>query len=157
MFGIGWTEFVVIAFVLLIFVGPKHLPDVLRKAGMIINELKNASRELRHQVTEEVRDLERTVGSVPSPKSYIEELGREFTDTADSPYAELREAEASVKDAVLDAKDNFERAKMSAKDDEPSAKPTDVPDEKVDGATAKRGPEPVSTDTQEITSSKNRK
>ncbi len=36
MFGIGWSEFVLIALVLLIFVGPKHLPSVLKKAGMVI-------------------------------------------------------------------------------------------------------------------------
>jgi hypothetical protein len=31
MFGIGWTEFLVIALVLIIVVGPKDLPNMLRQ------------------------------------------------------------------------------------------------------------------------------
>lgn len=115
MFGIGWTEFVVIAFVLLIVVGPKHLPGVLKKTGMIINELKNASRELREQVSEEVRDLEKAVGPVPSPKSYIEDLGKEFTEAVDSPYAELLDTESSVKEEISSIKDNLKIKKKTEK------------------------------------------
>jgi sec-independent protein translocase protein TatB len=112
VFGIGWTEFVVIAFVLLVFVGPKHLPGMLRKAGMVISELKNASQELRQQVSDEVRDLEKAVGGpIRSPRSYVEDLGRDFHDAVDSPYAELRDAEASVKEEISTIKDNLKPSK----------------------------------------------
>ena len=54
MFGIGWTEFIVVALVLLIFVGPKHLPGMLKKFVEIVGELKSASREFRSQIEEEM-------------------------------------------------------------------------------------------------------
>ncbi len=97
MFGIGWTEFIVIALVLLIFVGPQHLPGVLRKMGLIINELKNASRELRNQINEEVRDLEQSVGPIKTPKDFMRGLEQEVTDDIGSPYDEIYKAESAVK------------------------------------------------------------
>ena len=89
MFGIGWSEFILIALVLLIFVGPRQLPPLLRKAGMIVNDLKRAGRELQHQVTEEVRDLERTVGPVPTPREMLREMTENATNDTYDPYADI--------------------------------------------------------------------
>ena len=91
MFGIGWSEFILIALVLLIFVGPKQLPPLLRKAGMIVSELKRAGRELQQQVTEEVRDLERAVGPIPTPQKMIREMTEEAINDVYDPYADISE------------------------------------------------------------------
>ena len=148
MFGIGWTEFVVIAFVLLIVVGPKHLPGVLKKTGMIINELKNASRELREQVSEEVRDLEKSVGPIPSPKSYMADLGRELADAVESPYADILETESSVKSEISSIKENLKIKKKSPQ-------PPPAPEGRTDEASAKPNETPVDSDD-ESTSPPNR-
>ena len=139
MFGIGWTEFIVIAFVLLIFVGPRHLPGVLRKVGLVISELKNASRELRTQVTEEVRDLERAVGSVKSPQAFMEDLGKELTEEVGSPYDEIYKAEAAVKEEVSSIKASIEETS--------SPKSRDASPDAVDPASPSSStPSPTSPD-----------
>ncbi len=99
MFGIGWSEFILIALVLLIFVGPKQLPALLKKAGMIVTELKRAGRELQHQVTEEVRDLERTVGSVKSPSAMLRETVEDIAYDTYDPYKDVTD---SVSGALSD-------------------------------------------------------
>ena len=60
MFGIGWTEAIFIVLILLVFVGPKHLPGMMRKLGRIVSELQSASRELRTQIDLETRDRKST-------------------------------------------------------------------------------------------------
>ena len=68
MLGIGWTEFILIAVVLLIIVGPKHLPAMFRKLGKITAEFRAASRELRNQIALEDEELE-------SPREIMRALG----------------------------------------------------------------------------------
>lgn len=46
MFNIGMSEFIVIAALALIFIGPKQLPEVARMVGRLLNELKRTSEEV---------------------------------------------------------------------------------------------------------------
>ena len=47
MFGIGFQEMLVILVVVLIFFGPKRLPDLAKSLGKGIAEFKKASDEVR--------------------------------------------------------------------------------------------------------------
>jgi len=132
VFGIGWTEFIVISLVLLIFVGPRHLPAVFRKTGMIINELKNASRELRNQVSQEVRELEDVIGDVKSPQALIRDLELDITDEG-SPYAEVRRAEAEIKEEIVSIKESIENKGSSPASE--NRAPDNSPVSKETGAT----------------------
>ncbi|MBI4701903.1 MAG: twin-arginine translocase TatA/TatE family subunit [Deltaproteobacteria bacterium] len=49
MFGLGFGEILVIAIVLLVVVGPRELPRLLRSMGRGINKLRTMSTELRAQ------------------------------------------------------------------------------------------------------------
>lgn len=49
MFGLGFSEMVMIAIVLLVVVGPKELPKLLRAVGGGINKLRRMSSDLREQ------------------------------------------------------------------------------------------------------------
>lgn len=49
MFGLGFGEMVLLGVVLLVVVGPKELPKLLRSLGRGINKLKNMSQDLRDQ------------------------------------------------------------------------------------------------------------
>ena len=93
MFGIGWTELIVVALVLLIFVGPKHLPGMLKKFVEIIAELRSASREFRNQIEDEMGDIE-------SPSKLVRDVGRDLIDDMPSPYAEAQKAEEAIKEPV---------------------------------------------------------
>ena len=98
MFGIGWTEFIVIALVLMVFVGPKNLPPLLRKVGGIMAEFKSASRELRNQLDVEVKALE-----LDQAKSAIKDFGKDALEEATRPYEELKKADREFKKGMLDA------------------------------------------------------
>jgi len=50
MFGIGFGELMVIAVVILIAVGPRRLPTLMKSAGRAMREFRKATRELRAQV-----------------------------------------------------------------------------------------------------------
>ena len=50
--GIGGVEYLVIAALIIIFVGPKELPTVLRAFGRWWTKIKNFSREFRSSINE---------------------------------------------------------------------------------------------------------
>lgn len=49
MFGVSFTEVVMIAIVALVVVGPKRLPEMLGTAGRWIGKLRNITSEMRKQ------------------------------------------------------------------------------------------------------------
>ena len=119
MFGIGWTEFIVIALAFLIFLGPKEIPRVFNKLGRLMRELNAASRELRNQLEVEMRDI-------PSPQKIADEITAEMKAAAAEPYEEMRALDAELKRDVGDL------------EAEASAEPAPALDEKgADGAGAK--------------------
>ncbi|MGA6992696.1 MAG: Sec-independent protein translocase protein TatB [Candidatus Deferrimicrobiaceae bacterium] len=69
MFGIGFQEMLVILVVVLIFFGPKRLPDLAKSLGKGIAEFKKASEEVRKGIDEAVReeDDEETDTAYPPP------------------------------------------------------------------------------------------
>ena len=54
--GIGGVEYLVIAALIIIFVGPKELPTVLRTFGRWWTKIKNFSREFRSSINEIAAD-----------------------------------------------------------------------------------------------------
>jgi sec-independent protein translocase protein TatB len=90
VFGIGWTELIVIVLILLVVVGPKQLPHLLRKAGSIMAELRAASRELSNQISIEVEDLE-------SPAELVRGIGRDALESVNAEYEDVRKADAELR------------------------------------------------------------
>jgi sec-independent protein translocase protein TatB len=62
VFGVGLTEFAVIAFVAVLVFGPERIPDIAKQAGAMIRQLRrfaNAARdELRDELGPDYADLE---------------------------------------------------------------------------------------------------
>jgi len=58
MFDIGWSEFVVIAVVALIAIGPKELPGVLRMVGQWMGKARKMAGEFQGQFNEAMREAE---------------------------------------------------------------------------------------------------
>jgi sec-independent protein translocase protein TatB len=58
MFDIGWSEFVVIAVVALIAIGPKELPGVLRMVGQWMGKARRMAAEFQGQFQEAMREAE---------------------------------------------------------------------------------------------------
>jgi sec-independent protein translocase protein TatB len=58
MFDIGWTELLVIAIVLIVVVGPKDLPPMLRAFGKMTTNLRKMAGEFRSQFDEALKESE---------------------------------------------------------------------------------------------------
>ncbi|PZO76785.1 MAG: twin-arginine translocase subunit TatB [Mesorhizobium amorphae] len=58
MFEIGWTEMLVIAVVMIVVVGPKDLPQMLRQFGRTTAKLRAMAGDFRKQFDEALKDAE---------------------------------------------------------------------------------------------------
>jgi len=58
MFGIGWTEFLVITIVAIIVVGPEDLPRLLCSVGHYAVKVRRMANESKQQVDEAMREAE---------------------------------------------------------------------------------------------------
>ncbi|WP_082475884.1 Sec-independent protein translocase protein TatB [Rhizobium sp. Leaf341] len=58
MLDVGWTELVVIAIVLIIVVGPKDLPPMLRTFGKMMSKMRGVAADFRHQFDEALREAD---------------------------------------------------------------------------------------------------
>lgn len=58
MLDIGWTELVVIAIVLIIVVGPKDLPPMLRTFGKMMTKMRGMATDFRHQFDEALKEAD---------------------------------------------------------------------------------------------------
>ncbi len=56
MFDIGWTEMAVIALVVIIFIGPKELPGVLRTLGQWVSKARAMAREFQDGLEDMARE-----------------------------------------------------------------------------------------------------
>jgi sec-independent protein translocase protein TatB len=77
MFGIGWSEFVVIGVVALIAIGPKELPGVLRMVGQSLGKIRRMANEFQGQFQEAMREAE-----MADVKKEIEDISTSATDIA---------------------------------------------------------------------------
>ena len=77
MFGIGWSEFVVIGVVALIAIGPKELPGVLRMVGQSLGKIRRMANEFQGQFQEAMREAE-----MADVKKEIEDLSTSAADIA---------------------------------------------------------------------------
>ena len=58
MLDIGWQEFTLVAFILLIIVGPRDLPKVLKSIFKFIDKIRNYAYDFKSSVNEMNDELE---------------------------------------------------------------------------------------------------
>src|SRR5918995_4443562 len=58
MFDIGWTEMLVIAIVMIVVVGPKDLPKMLRTFGKTTAKLRSMAGDFQKQFNEALKEAE---------------------------------------------------------------------------------------------------
>ena len=71
MFDFGWQEFMMIAFVLVLVVGPKDLPKVLRSFSKITGQARSVAREFTKSLEDvageaDVKDVKQMVADIKS-------------------------------------------------------------------------------------------
>lgn len=78
MFGIGWTELIIIVLVALIVVGPERMPDLARRAGKTVGDLRRMYAKLRSDLGPEYDEIEQHVRSLRSldPRRELTKMGQ---------------------------------------------------------------------------------
>lgn len=77
MFSVSPAEVLTIAIVALIVFGPSRLPEMTRKAGKVIREIRDTAQELREGIEREAggsledvrREMRSTLGDLDKPPS----------------------------------------------------------------------------------------
>ena len=91
MFDIGWPELFLIAVVVLLVVGPKELPKVLRNVGIWINKAKVVTREFRTHVDDMIHESE------------LEEVREEINTAGQMNLEAVTENTIGLQDEIQDA------------------------------------------------------
>lgn len=82
MFNIGGGEFLVIALIALIVLGPQRLPDAARQVGKAMGELRRLSTGFQKELKDAFTDSELT-GAAPTPRRHALTAVAD-TDTTDT-------------------------------------------------------------------------
>lgn len=107
MFGLGFSEILVILVVALLVFGPKRLPEIARTLGKSMGELRRALDEVRSEVSR----VELEPPSTPTERAAQapKETLAEGTSPAGSPSAETKaQTEQDGEEASPEARKNSE-------------------------------------------------
>jgi sec-independent protein translocase protein TatB len=98
MFDLGWPEMLVIAIVLIVVVGPKDLPRMLRNFGRTTAKLRSMAGDFRKQFDEAMREAE------------LDEV-RQTIDSARklNPTGEIKKALSPMEKAAADVKSGLDQ------------------------------------------------
>lgn len=121
MLDIGWGEMLVIAIVIIVVVGPKELPGMLRTFGKTTSKLRVMANDFRKQFDEALKEAE------------LDDLKKVADDVrALNPKNEIRKALAPMEQAAKDVRAGLDAAMQ------PKAEP--APDEQVASTDAPAAP-----------------
>ncbi|THK40145.1 twin-arginine translocase subunit TatB [Ensifer sp. MPMI2T] len=108
MLDIGWTELVVIAIVLIVVVGPKDLPPMLRAFGRMTTKLRGMAADFRHQFDEALREAD------------LDEVRKTISDAQSlNPTAALRDAMNPLRQLGNEIKSDLQKATTPDKPAQP--------------------------------------
>ncbi|WP_273756686.1 Sec-independent protein translocase protein TatB [Bartonella sp. MM73XJBT] len=97
MFGIDGPEFLVILLVLIVVVGPKDLPKMLKTMARAIAYVRSTAKEFRHQFDDAIRQSE------------LDELQKTLSDINDlNLNRRVTETFNPIHDAVENIRNNFD-------------------------------------------------
>jgi len=102
MFDISWTEFLLIAIVALVFIGPKELPAVLRTVGQWTRKIRGMAAEFQSQFQEAMREAE-----MADLKKQVDDIAHGLKQDVTS-YNPLNDVRADVEAAQKEIKSSFE-------------------------------------------------
>jgi sec-independent protein translocase protein TatB len=83
MFGISWNEYILIAIVALIVIGPKELPGVLRAIGQWTAKVRRMAAEFQGQFQEAMREAE--MADLKKEVDNLHDTARGFTSQFNDP------------------------------------------------------------------------
>jgi sec-independent protein translocase protein TatB len=107
MLDLGWQEFVLVAIVLILVVGPKDMPRVLKASVKTIGKLRGMAREFQTSMMEvadqeEFRDVKKTFNEIRTGEleEIKESMGNNYVPGFSSEVNEIKSAANELKSEV---------------------------------------------------------
>ncbi|BAV45809.1 twin arginine-targeting protein translocase TatB [Mesorhizobium loti] len=116
MFEVGWTEMLVIAIVMIVVVGPKDLPNMLRTFGRTTAKLRAMAADFQKQFNEALKEAE-----LDDVKKSVDEL------RGLSPVAEIKKQLNPFEQAAADVRAGVDAAMKPKPAADPSAPAASTP------------------------------
>lgn len=94
MFGLGFGELIVLSLILLVLIGPKQLPEVMKQVAKFVRDISKAQNELKQTVDQDdsLRSIRESVNEVKhSVKHQVDQVTSELkTDFDDESTEETK-------------------------------------------------------------------
>ena len=93
MLSFGWSEIALVIVVVIIVVGPKEIPNLLRQLGSLSKSLKKASRQFKNSLNDlaeegDIKEIKNSINSLSEVKKKLD------------PTNELKEEISSIKETI---------------------------------------------------------
>ncbi len=115
MFDLGWQEFLIIAFVLVIVVGPKELPKVLKSLTKGLRQIRQMAFEFHKSIENmtdesEFKEVKSSFNEIKN--SNFNEITKKHIDPTGDVAMALNQAKksADVANSISEVKDTFKNA-----------------------------------------------
>ena len=106
MFDIGWSEFLIVAIVTLIVVGPKQMPLLLRTIGRYVGMAKRQAAEFQNQVEQAIKEAE------------LDDIKDEMTSLRGDVEATVEDTKRAVETDIGEAREGLDEAAKAAQRDD---------------------------------------
>jgi sec-independent protein translocase protein TatB len=124
MFGLGWSEMLVVGIVALIVIGPKDLPGLFRTMGQFTGKARMMAREFSRAMEQAaddagVKDISKTLNAAANPKKFGVDKIKEATGVTETPLSPERQA---AKEKMSKAMGDAALARQAREAEEAAAK-----------------------------------
>ena len=131
MLDFGWQEFVMIGLVLVLVVGPKDMPRVLRAVAKYMGKARGMARDFQSSMMdvanqEEFNDVKKALQDAKSGN--FDKVTDQFSDVKEA--IEDTSGESGIKDSINSIKDVAEDFKSSQKSPDSKPEPEPAPKKK---------------------------
>ena len=108
MFSFGWSEIALVVVIIIIVVGPKEIPNLLKQLGSFSKSLKKISREFKNSLNNladegDLKDVKKSISDIKNLKDNLDikkELKEEISyikDTVTFADKEISEINNNIK------------------------------------------------------------
>ena len=127
MFGLGWSEMLVVGIVALIVIGPKDLPGLFRTMGQFTGKARMMAREFSNAMNQAadqsgMKDVQKTLNAAANPKEFGADKLKEATGMTKGPAtAELSAERQAAKERMSKAMGDAAIARKAREAEEAAA------------------------------------
>lgn len=126
MLDIGWSEMALIALVVIVVIGPKDLPKVLRAVGQFTAKARSMAREFQNSLDDIAREAD--VADLKQDISKLAQLDiRQEIEKKVDPEGELRKSIGQVSDVAGDIEKSVQADEGRGEVKAPAPEPPQIP------------------------------